>query len=484
MNSQVASVPASLNNRLVSPLQRITFAICPTGLYCREDRCQSFFSFELIPSVRAPLEECEAAGAIRAAGGSAVIIDAPVEGLSEAGLIKRIRQSKPDAIVIVATFGTLDADLKWADTFRLEFPDVAIGIRGAPCYTSEEEIFQKSSSIDFSVKGEYELIFQALCTFGVYGTPGVSYRGGDSRFISEAGPLAKNLDALPLPDRSTISSHKYRVRGLGGRQATVRVQRGCPFPCSYCLVHLVSGKTARHRSPVHIVGEVRSLMDSGTRSFYLRADTFTLDREWVVALCKELKEKCHGIRWVTTTRVDKVDDDLVRLMREAGCYGISFGVDVASHTIGKKVSKLADLEVTKRALKACDRAGVLSLVYVMIGFIWETSSTLDEAKVFLQGIRPDLLTVHFAHPYPGTRYHQDVLNAQSLVLSKRAQAEPATEGDGVTDDMLRKAAKGILVRHYLRLSVVWSILKKVITAKIRNQLNRMRPFNRGPSFPH
>ena len=450
-----------LLSRLTSPIKRFTFAICPTGKYCREDRCQSFFSFELIPSIRAPLEECEAAGAIKAAGGSTIIIDGPGEGLSDSQFMTRVTNSAPEAIILVVTFATLQADLLWAKKFKDAFPGLLLGVRGAPCYTLEHEIFTSSRAIDFLVKGEYETIFHALCTQGIRGVAGVSFRENGEIVSSPTGPLTPNLDALPLPDRSSLNYASYSVRGFRDPQATVRVQRGCPFPCSYCLVQLVSGNSARHRSPDHIAKEVSQLMRDGISSFYFRADTFTLDREWVIELCQTLQMRCPGARWVTTTRADKVDEELIAIMGAAGCYGISFGIDVASHSIGRKVHKLANLEVTQKALQACDKVGILSLVYIMVGFIWETKETLQESSQFLSSITPDLLTIHYAHPYPGTNYYNEVQSSESKLVSMRAQAEPATTCGGITIEELKRRAKIMLIRHYLRPKVLISITRKL-----------------------
>ena len=460
-----ACVPTTISTdstfRLYEPLRRITFIICPTGPYCREDRCQSFFKFELIPSVRAPLEECEAAGAIRDAGGIATIVDAQTEGLSPGELFSRIGISQPEAVVLVVTFGTLEDDLLWAERVKLKFPALIIGLRGAPCYVLEKDIFERSPSIDFCVKGEYESIFKGLATRGIAETKGVSFRNGANVLLHDAGLLEHDLDVLPLPDRSSINHSLYRVRGFGEIQATIRVQRGCPFPCSYCLVHTVSGSRARHRSPGHITQEIAALMEQGFRSFYFRAETFTLDREWALSVCSELKKECPGIRWVTTTRVDRVDQVLIQAMADAGCYGISFGVDVASKSIGKKVNKLADARATQNALTACDKSGVISLVYLMVGFVWESRETLAEVAEFLRSIRPDLLTIHYAHPYPGTRYYQDAIESGLVVVSKKAQAEPASSVAGLSSKEIEKFAQARLLRHYLRIPVVMSIARKV-----------------------
>lgn len=448
--------------------RRVLFAICPTGRYCREDRCQSFFKYSLIPNMRVPLEECEAAGAIIAAGASAQIIDAPAENLSEQQFLLKVESAKPDLIVVVTTFGTLADDLTWVRKLKEHLPSVKIGARGAPCYVNDHQILTDEPKLDFCVKGEYEIVFHQIVSFGLESAEGVSRRLNDRVIAAEAIPRARDLNILPMPQHRGINFASYTARFSRRPQATIRVQRGCPFPCTYCLVHTVNGDSARHRSPRLIVAEINALCSRGIRSFYLRADTFTVDRAWALDVCAAIAEHCPGVRWITTTRAEKFDQELADAMAAAGCYGISFGLDVTSKKIGEQVKKLANAGTAQRAFDACTRAGIVSLAYIMIGFIWETKETLDETRRFLSLITPDLITIHFAHPYPGTRYHTDVAALNRRVISPRAQAEPALVPLNLTVDELQQAARQLLISHYRRPTVLASLAKKSLRRMLRH----------------
>lgn len=439
--------------------RRVVFLLPPTGAWCREDRCQSYFRFELVPSQRAPLEECEAAGAVRAAGGEAFVVDAPAEGLAAGEALARVASLAPDLVVLIATFGSLADDLLFAKPLKERLPDAVIGIRGAPCYTQAEAILMQAGDIDFAVRGDYELVFDEVVRLGHRRAAGCVYREA-AGFAANPAPKASDLDRLPRPDRSSLDPNAYRVRGLGAPQASVRVQRGCPFPCSYCLVHTVSGNRARHRSPESVADEMRELCEAGTRHFYLRAETFSLDRDWAIATSDAIARTCPEARWVTTTRVDCVDERVVVAMARSGCYGISFGIDVASNTIGERVDKRPDLARASAAMRSCDRHGILSLGYFMLGFLWESPQTVAETVRFARTARPDLLTIHFAHPYPGTRYYEDVREAGIRLDSLRAQAEPALGEAGVSPVALRRAARRLLLRHYGDPRVHASITRK------------------------
>ena len=323
-------------------------------------------------------------------------------------------------------------------------------------------ILEENPEVDFCLHGEYELIFEHLAQYGLEKAPGTSVRDGSGRVISYAPPPLRPLDELPLPDRSTINSLLYTVRGSRKPQATIRVQRGCPFPCTYCLVSVVSGNKARHRSPESIANEMKMLMDQGISHFYLRADTFSLDKKWAMEVARSIARECPGARWVTTTRVECVDAPLLQAMRNAGCYGISFGLDVASEEIGVLVKKPPRLKEAEHALRTCDRFGIISLVYFMIGFIWESEQSLRETSRFIKQIRPDLITIHFAYPYPGTSYYEAARSAGFISDKTRAQAEPAIELPGFSTERLQKFSKRILLTHYLRPSVIYSIVRKMV----------------------
>lgn len=457
----MSSAVEALNNPALA-FQKAVFLFCPTGTYCREDRCQSFFDFELIPSMRAPLEECESAGAFKKVGLQHSLIDAPAEKLSDDEFLKEVLNLNPDLLIIGVTFGSLVQDLSWVKKLKSYLGGATIGIRGAPCYVWSQKLLAENPELDFCVQGDYEAVFEDIATKGTSSARGVTYRDITGAIRSNPAPLIQNLDVLPLPDRSGINPKLYKVRGFGKPQATIRVQRGCPFTCTYCLVHTVSGDKARHRSPESVASEMTSLMEQGIKHFYLRAETFSVNKKWAISLSKILAKKCQGARWVTTTRVECVDDDVIAAMKAGGCYGISFGVDVASKKIGELVKKVPRLEDAHEAMRLCDKHGIISLGYFMIGFIWDTEDTISETEAFIRDVRPDLLTIHFAHPYPGTRYYEDILGSVGKVVSLKAQAEPALATQSLSPVKLKSAARRMLVRHYSRPKVIYSLIKKGI----------------------
>ncbi|MCB0310410.1 MAG: radical SAM protein [Bdellovibrionales bacterium] len=450
--------------------ERVLFVICPSGSYCREDRCQSFFSFELIPSMRPPLEECEAAAGVSNLGAVHQIIDGAAEQLRDKDFLNRIKEFSPDLILMAVTFGSLDQDILWARQIKLRMPNVPIGLRGAPAYVWAQRILEDTSPFDFCVHGDYELVLDSILKRGYQKASGVSFRAAPNTVISVASSLASSLDDLPVSDRSTINNELYRVRGFGVPQATIHVQRGCPFPCTYCLVHTVSGSKPRHRSPASIVGEMSSLISQGIKFFYLRAETLTLDRAWVLDMAEAISTQCPTARWVSTTRVECVDAEILSSLKSAGCYGLSFGMDVGSELISKRVRKPINAEKALDAVKLCNRLGIISLGYFMIGFPWESEATLGETSQFISKIAPDLITLHYAHPYPGTKYYEEVKNLGISFSRERAQAAAAFVPPALKPGQLEKYGRRMLVSHYSRPKVLFSIGRKLLPLLLEAKL--------------
>ncbi|MBK7862927.1 MAG: radical SAM protein [Archangiaceae bacterium] len=443
--------------RPVAPLRRIALVLPPTGPYCREDRCQSYFSADLVPSMRPPLEEVEAAAGIRGAGGTPWVLDAPAMGLSAAAAIEQVLAFTPDAVVLTGTFGSLHDDVRFAEALRARLPQsVCIGLRGAPVYAFGAELLSAHPALDFLVHGEPELSFAALCAQGLAGAGVVR-----SHLPNPPAPWATSLDALPRADRTVIDPTRYRVRGTFEPQATIHVQRGCPFRCTYCLVGTVSGRKARHRDPLDVADELAELTAQGTRFFYLRAETLTLDRQWARELGDAIAARAPKARWVSATRVETADHKTLQALARGGCYGLSFGVETGSVELGKRIEKVPHLGRATEAFRACDRAGIASLMYLVVGFWWETAQTLDETRRFIAAARPDLLTTFWAHPYPGTAYHRQLTELGVVAHSAQAQAEPALEPPGICIDEIRRRVKRLTAAHYARPAVWASVARKL-----------------------
>ncbi|RLC58259.1 MAG: radical SAM protein, partial [Chloroflexota bacterium] len=185
--------------------------------------------------------------------------------------------------------------------------------------------------------------------------------------------------------------------------------RGCPGGCRFCIKHVSYGNSARFRSPESIVAEMEFLAERGVRSIHMYADIFTISREQVVGLCELILERGLRLPWTCNSRVDFVDQEMLRLMGRAGCTWISWGIESGNEEILRRVRKGITLEQVERALHWAKEAGIHNWGYFIIGLPGETEETIRETIRFSRKLPLDLVLFHIAAPYPGSPFFFEVV---------------------------------------------------------------------------
>lgn len=197
----------------------------------------------------------------------------------------------------------------------------------------------------------------------------------------------QDLDKLNYPLREIPDFKKYlrdakpflKVNPVD----TVVSSRGCPFDCAFCSSKYFWKRVYRAREPEKVVEEIKYLMDKfGTKGIHFREDNFTVSRERVLKFCKLIKPL--NIVWVCESRVDSVDEEMLKEMKSSGCEGIWFGVESCSNKTLKLINKGATIEQAKRAIKLCKKLGIFVGGAFIVGFPHETKEdmlhTLKESK--------------------------------------------------------------------------------------------------------
>ncbi|MFC1709913.1 radical SAM protein, partial [Candidatus Omnitrophota bacterium] len=174
----------------------------------------------------------------------------------------------------------------------------------------------------------------------------------------------------------------------------------------------------RKRNPKLVLEEIDYMLKLNKMSHFIFSDdVFTLDKNYVFDLCKELKSYSKKITWEVQTRSSLVDDELLKAMSEAGCTKILFGVESGSERIRNEVvnKKITDEEV-KNGTQLCWKHGIEPDWYLMLGFPTETREELNltvnmpaEARP-----RPNVIGVHITTPLPGSKIFDDMVNNKEL----------------------------------------------------------------------
>jgi radical SAM superfamily enzyme YgiQ (UPF0313 family) len=189
----------------------------------------------------------------------------------------------------------------------------------------------------------------------------------------------------------------------------VLTSRGCPAGCKYCIKHVSYQWSVRLLSPERILQEIRILYGLGIRNIHMYADLFTVNREQVMRLCELILREGLKIKWTCNSRVDYVDEEMLKVMGKAGCWMISWGIESGNEIILKKAAKGANPKKAHAALTWARNAGIKNWGYFIIGLPGETLETIRETIDLAKSLPLEIALFHVAAPYPGTPFFFEVV---------------------------------------------------------------------------
>ena len=238
---------------------------------------------------------------------------------------------------------------------------------------------------------------------------GLAWRDGGEIVINPDRPFIPDLDDLPVPLHELLPLDKQRMPMIKGPFTFIVTSRGCPAGCKFCIKHVSYQTSVRLRSPERIFEELVRLAELGVHNVNMYADLFTVNREQVVGLCRLIIESGLKVKWTCNSRVDYVDEEMLKLMSRAGCWFISWGIESANEQILKRAHKGYRKEQALRALNWAHAAGINNWGYFIIGLPGETEETIQETIAYAKQLPLDIALFHIAAPYPGTPFFYEVV---------------------------------------------------------------------------
>jgi radical SAM superfamily enzyme YgiQ (UPF0313 family) len=241
------------------------------------------------------------------------------------------------------------------------------------------EFSLRNLNLDCCVIGEGEITFLELCralSLGKRwgGIDGLAYIDGKRFVMNKSRKLIENLDILPFPARYLLPMEKYllpggTVRGKWlDRTTTVMTSRGCPGRCIFCASKILFGRETRRRSVENVIDEIKFLRGVyKVAAIYFLDDTFTLNKRWVMELCKALIDNKLDIKWACQTRAGTIDEDMMAAMKNAGLIQLEFGIESGSEKVLKIIKKDISLRQVKESIELARKYRVKTLVTFILG---------------------------------------------------------------------------------------------------------------------
>ncbi len=355
-----------------------------------------------------PLGILYIASFLRSKGHDVFLIDLTFSK-DEEQLKKAAKES--DLIGMSSTSLIFDNSKKALNIIKKSNPKIPCFLGGSHATLSPADSL--NTGFDYVIIGEGELTVLKLVNSiknkeNIKNIDGIAFKENSNVVINPRKSFLENLDELPFPARGLWDYEKYFKTGT--TEIGITATRGCPYNCLYCkpMVDKLFGNKVRKRSPKNVVDEIEEIAKNYSHLFkgkvklWFKDDTLTLcGLEWFKEFKNELEKRNLSIDWGSHTRVDNVNFDLLKIMKESGLSHISFGVESGSQKILNYYRKGTTPEQAIKAFKLCKELGIKTFAYFMIGAPIETRKDLEETYQLIKKIKPDGLDVFTTVPYPG-----------------------------------------------------------------------------------
>jgi anaerobic magnesium-protoporphyrin IX monomethyl ester cyclase len=319
-------------------------------------------------------------------------------------------------------------------------------------------------NVDFIIRGESEYAMLDLVnildenkTDKLPDVKGIGFTKNNKKIITPPRPEINELDALPFPARHLLPMNMYfeavkenPIRGIiRKRYAIMITSRGCPHECIFCSNHIVMGRKWRGRSPENVADEIEQLVKTySIKQIDFFDDNMTLIKKRAMRICELILERGLDIEWYVPTgvRVDTLDEELLKKMKNSGCKGIRFAPESGvQRVVSQIIKKNLDLKDVENAVILAKKVGIKVGIFFILGLIGETKEDMEKTIKYAYKLRKlGASNFHFsiATPLYGTELYEQAKNHgflnENFSDEALARAEPLIETEEFSPEDVRE----------------------------------------------
>lgn len=332
------------------------------------------------------------------------IINAQYDSLSTEEVLKRIDTQLPKFVGVSLYEELLDITIEFLKELKESHPDILVAVGGHYASFNAINILKEISYVDYVMKGEGEISFpQVLDALdqkqGLQGIRGVCYRSGNEIVDNGFPETINELDELILPYRAPDSRQD--------KMTNISASRGCNGSCSFCSTSAfqkehINCKAYRIRSPKNVVDEIESLIkNQNAYHFFFTDDNFFITEKeskgWITEFADEIKKRNLKFVFNFDCRVDDVEENIFRILKEAGLIGVFLGVESNSPKTLKLYSKRTTTELNKQAISILRK---VRIDYWIGNIMFHPLTTMDDILEDIKFFKDIRYTLYFNYSNP------------------------------------------------------------------------------------
>lgn len=408
------------------------------------------------------------------------IIDQFVQNIDDSEVLRIIKEKSPDIVgfsCLTHNMGTVKKIVKELKNFSSP-PMIILGNTHAAVF-SEDLLRQGLADIVIRGEGEYSMleIVQAVEQGkNLNGIKGISFIKDNVIYRNFDREPILDLDELPYPAWHLFNLNFYPLLLLNGPALPIRTSRGCPYDCYFC-VQDKTFKAPRLRAVKNVIDELDYMRNKFNISNFVLLDAyFPFTIKYGFDFCDEIKRRKldKKIKWGIETRVDKVNFELLKEMKEAGLRLVLYGFEVGNQKVLDSLQKKTTAETAKKVAGQTKKIGIIFQGLFILGLPGETKETCEQTIRFSRELNCDIVKFNLAMPFPGSQFYEDYKDKIPDMLSNPEQFDswhiwssyagnPVYTPEGMTGKELISLQKKAMRQFYIR--PAW-IIEQILSRKI------------------
>jgi len=351
-------------------------------------------------------------------------------------IFEAIRKEKPALIGFNCLFsGIFPTILEFVREIKKTFPDLPIATGGIHPTTFPQEILENTPEIDYIALGEGESqllqLIESIDTDDLDSLSEINsfaYRDKDGDVKINRNQILLNYDEMPMPAWDMVKfedfhmelGHFYNPKNLDLKTIIPIVsERGCPYRCNFCDMHVVMGRKLRRKNALSFVDELEVLSkEFGQNYFAFMDDNLTLDKKHILSICHEITKRNINIQFDTTggLNINSLDEEIIEAMVGAGMVSATIAPEHGNEYIRNEViGKMLPLHRIYEVVEIMKKYQVQIGSGWIMGFPEDTNETLQDSYDLMVDLKLDRNATGVAIPFPGTKLFDQVVRDDLFV---------------------------------------------------------------------